>query len=68
MDKGNGTLRAYLARVRERSVTEISELFRRWVDPPEEATRVRLFSPLTSLLAVPGSGVLRGWVLPRDGS
>jgi hypothetical protein len=67
MDKGNGTLRAYVARIRERSVSEICELFRRWVDPPEEARRVRLFSPLESLLAVPGSGALRGRLVPRDG-
>lgn len=68
MDKGNGTLRAYVARIRERSVTETCELFRRWVDPPEEAMRVRLFSPLKSLLAVPGSGAFGGRIVPRDGS
>lgn len=68
MDKGGGTFQACLVRVRESSVTETRELFRRWVDPPEKAGRVRLFSPLKSLLAVPGSGALRGRLLPRDGS
>lgn len=68
MNQGSGKVRACLLRVRERSVSDMRELFRRWVDPPEKADRVRLFSPLKSLLAVSGSGALRRRLLPGNRS
>lgn len=68
MNQESRKMRACLLRVRESSVSDMRELFRRWVDPPEKASRVRLFSPLTSLLVVPGSGALRGRLLSGNRS
>lgn len=67
MMEGNGQLKKKVSEFYQSSMTEISEVFRKWVELPDnfgKAKRKRLFSPLKNILAVSVAGTCRGWFLP----
>ncbi len=66
MLKGNGQLKKRVSKFYQSSMAEISEVFRKWVELPDnfgKAKRKRLFSPLKNILAVSVAGAGRGWFL-----
>ena len=69
MRKQQGILKNHLGTIRKESADGIRTLFDPWVEPPEGwkgKKRERLFSPLRSVLALPGSSALLGGFLSTD--
>ena len=67
MPNSTGRFAQRVRGLREHSLAELGTLFDPWVqlaDDFGQPKRNRLFSPLTDLLALPGSGPLRGRLLP----
>ena len=61
-----GRFGAQWRRVRECGVSDLGEVFAQWIQVPEtfaNPERVRLFSPLTNVLAVSVPSPLGRWIL-----